>query len=192
MFEGVWLGINGGAEEVLIGTRKGVVKCRTVKRLPESQRWDPALVHEMKGTTWCPVPGYKSDHVPVEIDDKGLKNSRDEEDDDEVKYEVIPIEEDVNHKVKVKRSKVTDIRVSHNDVAKHGATPGCPACEYILQNKKIATGVAHSKECRQRIREAMEAEDDVGERVRRANKRQGLKAVHQVQPKIDKSVPKYK
>ena len=34
---------------------------------------------EMQGNTWQPVPGYKSDLVPVEIDEDGQKNEREEE-----------------------------------------------------------------------------------------------------------------
>ncbi len=56
MFEGIWCGVNARTEEVFIGTKKGVVKCRAVKRLPEDQRWDAKLLHEMEGTTWQPVP----------------------------------------------------------------------------------------------------------------------------------------
>lgn len=40
MEEGIWCGINGRTEEVFIGTTKGVVKCRTIKRAPEKERWD--------------------------------------------------------------------------------------------------------------------------------------------------------
>ena len=79
MYEGIWLGTNSRTEEVFIGTRRGVVKCRTVKRLPARERWCKNLLHEMKGTTWQPVPGYKSDHVPVEIDEEGQKVSRETE-----------------------------------------------------------------------------------------------------------------
>ena len=67
MSEGIWLGTNGRTQEVFIGTGAGVVKCRTIKRLPEEEKWDANLISFMKGTTWQPVPGIKSDHVPVEI-----------------------------------------------------------------------------------------------------------------------------
>ena len=37
------IGVNARTEEVLVGTTKGVVKCRTVRRFPEEQRWDYKL-----------------------------------------------------------------------------------------------------------------------------------------------------
>ena len=83
MYEGIWLGVNGRTEEVFIGTRVGVAKCRTVKRLPGRERWDAHLLHEMQGTTWQPVPGYKSDHVPVEISEDSNKIGREAGDRDD-------------------------------------------------------------------------------------------------------------
>jgi len=171
MEEGIWLGINGRTQEVIIGTERGVVKCRTVKRLPEGKCWDPSLLNKMQGTTWQPVPHYKSDHIPVEIDENGVKADRDEEDQDRVDYEVIPLEEGEQKTVKIRASPVTDIRVTHKDFDKYGCLLGCPACEYVLRNQKIARGVAHSKECRQRIRENVEIDEETRERTDRANDR---------------------
>ena len=51
MFEGIWRGISARTEEVSVGTGRGVVKCRTVKRLSEPDRRDAKLLHEMWGTT---------------------------------------------------------------------------------------------------------------------------------------------
>ena len=174
MHEGIWLGVNGRTEEVFIGTPAGVVKCRTIKRLPEENRWDAKLLNTMQGTTWQPVPGYKSDHVPVEIDKEGKKSERQNEDDDAVEYQAIPLEEDVdrpNKEVKVRSSPITDIRVTSKDTDMYGCTPGCPACEFVLKNQKIGKGVAHSKECRHRIRELIAQDEEEKERVARADRR---------------------
>ena len=65
MRDGIWLGIIERTEEHLIGTEHGVVKCRTGQRLPGNQRWDWTMVTSIPGTTWKPVPGHQSDHVPV-------------------------------------------------------------------------------------------------------------------------------
>ena len=101
MFEAIWLGINARTEEVYVGIEKGVVKCRIIRRLPEEQRWDSELLHKMSGTPWQPVPGYRSDHVPVEIGEDGSRNDLMEEDnEDAVDYSNVPIEEDlVRHMV---------------------------------------------------------------------------------------------
>ena len=191
MEEGIWLGINARTEEVLVGTRKGVIKCRDVHRVPEDKRCDAKLIHEMQGTTWQPVPGYKSDHIPVEISEEGIKAPRGEEDEDEVRYEVIPLEEDKDRRVEVKKKNVTDIRVTHNDVARHGATPGCSACEYIIKGKKIASGVSHSKECRERIRKCIVEEEDVKERITRAELRKSKGEHISLISKKDKEKPRH-
>ena len=36
---GIWFGASERAEETLIGTTRGVVKCRTVSRMPEGEQW---------------------------------------------------------------------------------------------------------------------------------------------------------
>ena len=133
------------------------------------------MLHEMEGTTWQPVPGHKSDHVPVEIHPDGTPSSRANEDDDSVKYEVIPIEEDSGKTPYRVVARTTDIRVTHKDVEQHGATPGCPACGYLLEDKKIPRGVGHSVVCRKRIRELVELDEDTRDRVERANQRKERK-----------------
>ena len=189
MEEGIWLGVNGRTEETLIGTTKGVVKCRTVRRLPEDKCWDGELIDKMQGTTWQPVPGYRSDHIPVEIDEHGKKSEREEEDKEIVDYEAIPMEEGEPQAVRVRSSPVTDIRVTHKDLEKHGCTPGCPACEYVLSNQKIARGVAHSRECRQRIRDSIEVDDNTKERIERAEER---KKKHEGPISlVDRSLPRH-
>ena len=87
-------------------------------------------------------PGYRSDHIPVEISADGNKAPRSEEDADAVGYEAIPIEEDVDKAVKVKRHPLTYIRVSAQDTEKYGCSPGCPACEYVVGGQQIAAGQA--------------------------------------------------
>ena len=171
MFEGTWLGINARTEEVLIGTKKGVIKCRTIKRLPESQRWDAALMHPMKGTHWQPVPGHASDHIPVEIADDGSRPNREQEDSDDVEYKPIPIDEDHAKGPKTYQSRQTGIRVSHADIGKYGATPGCSACEHLSMGKGIPYGLRHSKACMDRVEQCIEAGGDLDERVSRAKAR---------------------
>merc|ERR1711884_518075 len=73
MKDGVWLGIIDRTEEVLVGTKHGVVKCRTIKRRPPGQQWSGTALEEMKGTVQQPVPGVSNDRVPTGIvDDEGI------------------------------------------------------------------------------------------------------------------------
>ena len=45
------------------------------------------------------------------------------------------------------------VRIKKEDIQKHGATPGCPACRAILGNKTWRAG--HNVECRIRLEKAM-------------------------------------
>ena len=67
--------------------------------------------------------------------------SRENEDDDAVSYDVIPVEEDNTAAVRTKSSPNIDILVTHQDTEKHGATPGCPACQHIVDNTGTPRGV---------------------------------------------------
>lgn len=84
---GVWLGINERIEEVLIGTYKGVVKCRTVSRMSSDMQWDPKMVAKLQGVPWEVVPGKFGISVPVEIRDDGVIVNA-EDDDQEVREQV--------------------------------------------------------------------------------------------------------
>ena len=64
---GIWLGVNERIEETLVGTKRGVVKCRIVDRLSETERWNKDNILEMAGEPWEPVPGKESQHLPVDI-----------------------------------------------------------------------------------------------------------------------------
>ena len=172
MFEGIWLGTNARTEETFVGTEKGVVKCRTVQRLPEASRWDPRLATEMVGTTWKPVPGHQSDHVPVEIKADGSPTKATDEEGAHVETNRIPTEEGDRKDPEIKKSNVTDIRVSHKDLVKLGVTPGCPACTCFTDNRKIPPGMSHSDRCRVRIRKNIQEDDDVQDRIAKADTRQ--------------------
>ena len=69
---GIWLGVNERTEENLIGTEKGVLKCRTVSRLTSDRAWDKEMVTQMKGVPWNLVPGREDSRIPVEINEDGV------------------------------------------------------------------------------------------------------------------------
>ena len=65
---GIWLGINERTEENIVGTERGVVKCRTVSRLCGGESWDKEMLMRMKGVPWNPVPGREDPRIPVAIE----------------------------------------------------------------------------------------------------------------------------
>ena len=66
-FEGVWLGHARGSSEALVGTKDGVVRAWTIRRMPEGERWDAEAITEMQGTPSrlsAAMPGLR---VPIAI-----------------------------------------------------------------------------------------------------------------------------
>ena len=65
--EGLWLGHTRSSNEVLIGTRTGVIRAYSIRRKEEGKRWDSELILEMQGTPQRPDPGKPGLHVPILI-----------------------------------------------------------------------------------------------------------------------------
>ena len=74
--DGIWLGHSRCSNEILIGTRGGVVRAYAVKRREEDARWDGKFLKELTGTPQKPNPSKPGMHIPVKIrfdkDDGGL------------------------------------------------------------------------------------------------------------------------
>ena len=102
------------------------------------------MIHFMKGTTWQPAPGSKSDHIPVEINEDGSASTRDEEDGEAVDYQHVAVEEDIDKYRTNRQGKADDVRVHAKDTAKYGIAPGCRASQYNRDNKKSPVGMSHS------------------------------------------------
>ena len=47
--DGIFLGMRLRSDEILIGTTRGVIKTRTVRRRVEEEQWDPELAKSIKG-----------------------------------------------------------------------------------------------------------------------------------------------
>ena len=64
--QGRYLGPMDGSNTVLVGTASGVVKARTIKRLPPGERWTGSLLDEAQGSELAPN-ALKNDGVRVGI-----------------------------------------------------------------------------------------------------------------------------
>ena len=153
-FEGLCLGVQDRSDEVLIGTRDGVVKARTVRRLDDVQRRDASLVREMRGTPWEPVPGDPAEDaaVPVAVVPLGQAAMVAE----------LPLGVGVRAP-----GAARNLYVRRTDIDRFGATVGCPGCIALAVGGRSAT---HSAQCRARIAEALEGGGD-GQRVDEARRR---------------------
>ena len=77
---GVFYGVNFRTDEVRVGTERGVVKARTIKRLAPEDRWDGDYILKIKGRPTQPVPGVKSHHIPIQIHEDGSQVQQKDED----------------------------------------------------------------------------------------------------------------
>ena len=67
--DGKWLGLTVKSDESIIGTPREVIKAKTVRRLPEYQRWRAEKVMNIRGVPSNPIPGVGGDHVPLEANE---------------------------------------------------------------------------------------------------------------------------
>ena len=68
--DGFFLGMRLRSDEILIGTTRGVIKTRTLRRRVEEEQWDNEFAMSTKGKPRQLVPGINSDHVPGAISDR--------------------------------------------------------------------------------------------------------------------------
>ena len=106
--EGLWLGHSRISNEVLIGTRTGVVRAWAVKRKPEEDRWDKTLIKNMKGTPARPDPSSGGIEIPTRV---YLPRTEDEE---EVK-EVRQLDEKTRRGGPIQRRKILKYMVTQMD-----------------------------------------------------------------------------
>ena len=132
---GVWSGIRDESGEYIIGTEKGYIKVRTVRRKgSEEERWNWEEFDRTRGLPWEPTPGRPGIEMTSRIG--GDENKRD----------VLPKNEPEEPKEIIQRA----FRIAKADVLKHQITEGCAGC------KKAITGgraVNHSEKCRSRFQE---------------------------------------
>ena len=65
--DGIWLWLRMNSDGSIIGTPSGVIKAKTVRRLPEDQRWCTEEVLSTRGIPSNPVPSTGKDHIPTEV-----------------------------------------------------------------------------------------------------------------------------
>ena len=63
--DGIWLGHSRHTNEVLVGTKSGVVRAYAVRRMPEGERWDGHFIKELKGTPQKPDPNAPGNDLPI-------------------------------------------------------------------------------------------------------------------------------
>lgn len=169
--DGTWLGTNERTEEHYIGTNNGVVKCRTIKRKPEGYQWNAQQLQEMKGSVRQPVPGVKTDRVPIGIMDRTGKPVK------QKSYSQSKTEHTAQKPATRLDAAPMALKIFQKDVDKYQPTPGCRACTEVITGRdenrqSIKYNVPHSQDCRARMTELMRQDLDDTARVERAESRQ--------------------
>ena len=114
--DGIWAGIDAGSGESIILTPSGVRKARTVKRLPEGERYDREFLTRVKGMPWeeGAIQDNEDTEIPTVETPKAQEETRPEEQEE--------------HSVKQKRR----WKITKNDIEAFGPTKGCLGCNCII------------------------------------------------------------
>ena len=139
--DGIWLGLRMKNDESIIGTPNGVIKAKTVRRLPVDQRWCAEEVLSIRGLLSNPVPGVGGDPISIEAD--GSRHAERGED------ERTPAQEhekcDALPTVAAPDTTVRRMYITRSHIREYGATEGCPGCKgdpnrQINATQQINTG----------------------------------------------------
>ena len=153
--EGIWLGMRLRTNEALIGTPGGVVKARTIRILPEDEKWSGASILDVKGTPRRPNPLVDDDTIPEDIAECAF-DQQGQDDHDRGHEENVSQEPVLVRMSEIVPRTVTEeawrsMYVTRRLIAQYGKTPGCPGCESLGEKN----GPSHSTECRQRLQDQM-------------------------------------
>eukprot|EP00973_Karenia_brevis_P064953 9020537-Karenia_brevis.AAC.1 len=135
--DGTYLGISRGSGEAIIATKDGnVVKVRTLRRRPTSDKWSHDMIKNIKGTPLRPNTTSEDIEIPAPEDEISIR----------VRESGVgmPVPEGLVEESTIRRMKLT--RQMFND---HGYTSGCPGCRAIRLN--LDNPQPHTDACRDRI-----------------------------------------
>jgi len=111
----VWLGHARGSSESLVGTKDGVVRAWTIRRMPEGERWGPEAITEMQGTPARPSTVLPGIHIPIAIN-IDASNS-----------EGIPAEVTTRQE----ETRARRVYLKAEDFEVHGYVEGCDGCSRL-------------------------------------------------------------
>ena len=132
--EGVYLGMREESTEHIIHTSEGIVRARSIRRVPIEDRWNAEGILAIAATPWNTRPSKeeKEDAAPT----REKEDSRAKSDEHAwAEKDAVP-----------KKAKITN-----EDLEEHGFTMGCPGCSAARRGAK---GFAHSNACRLRFEQA--------------------------------------
>ena len=151
--DGVFLGYGSISKEVVVGTRDGVFKTRTVQRQAYEHRWRTENLDMVGGVPWKTSPDGGEEEAIMPAIDIGMEMP-------EVEIPSVPTE---NQRPIPRR-----LYIKATDIERHGATVNWKGCVATLRGQG---GVPHTDTCRKRLTDEIEKGQD-GERAKRARQRE--------------------
>ena len=139
MAKGIVLGFQGDTSEYILATDHGIVRSRSINRLPFASRWVPETLAGIKST---PQNQFTAPDAEARFPSAP---------------DVLRQESSQAPSMKVRRLKITD-----GILRKYGYTHGCTQCEHITRHGGARPGLQHDDKCRQRIMDDM-AKDPWGQ-----------------------------
>ncbi len=166
----VWVGqIARTGEHIVVKQNGDAVKCRTIRRVPEDDRWNAQRVLDIRGTPRRPAPSQRdAGQLEARLVDEEARGPlrrvpQLERDDDLAGAE--PEASGAHLQQPEARNRERDIRemrITNNIIEKFGGearyTVGCPGCQHKMMGLPGHRG--HSGECRQRLYDAMQQSDE--------------------------------
>ena len=68
---GTWLGFIDDTNEHIIGTCRGTLKCRAIRRFDATGQFNAIEIEDMRGSPWEPIPGRNTLKIPTNIEESG-------------------------------------------------------------------------------------------------------------------------
>ena len=170
MIEGIYLGSSRKSAEYYMGTPDGVLRARTVFRVPLEERYDEVALGTFRGMPWNLKPHEDAaEQVMPEAEESGDQVGRKMASDKEVE------ETGVMRAPRRARLSREEVRAFIN---KHGASPGCPGCDAVRMNTQAR---GHTEQCRKRIEATSNESEALRARIAAAGDRQNKYIAGQIE-----------
>ena len=140
---GLYLGLISRSSLYLVGTKEGVHRARTIKRMIITERADADLLNTFIGVPWMLQPGAIAMQPTIIYAEPEVEAS-----------ELPPIPERA-----AARPRQVYLR-KHVELKRHGYTAGCPGCEAAQGDMPAKP---HTATCRARVEASMMAEGSQGQ-----------------------------
>lgn len=144
--EGIFLGMRLRSVEIVVGTRRVVVKARSVRRRPESERWDKEVGSNIRGSPQTLVPGRGGYRIPTAATRRRSTQTS-------ARQRIEPLAPLQSRKMYVTGSMLKC----------YGVKEGCPGCRALDTGR----AVTHSDVCRDRLRAELGRSEDGRQRLGR-------------------------